>query len=146
MELTCENMVVLEVENLAKDEIIELLAKKMEENGVIENLQKFKELVFEREAIAPTTVGYDIGLPHGKGDTVKKPCVAFARLKTPVLWNLETNEFVKMVFLLAIPEEDKERIHTDILVKISKKILDDDFRDKIEKGSDSKFLADLINK
>ena len=40
-----------------------------------------------REAIAPTYVGFDMGLPHGKTDHVLEASVAFARTVRPVVWN-----------------------------------------------------------
>ena len=55
-----------------KEEAIKKLAEKLEEAGFLTSCNEFLESVYLREEIAPTTVGYGIGLPHGKGSCVKR--------------------------------------------------------------------------
>ena len=49
------------------------------------------------------------------------------RVKNPILWNIQDDEKVKIVFMLAVSEEGKGT-HNDILVELSKKILDSNFK------------------
>lgn len=141
-----EKLVVLSnEENLSKDEVIKLLATKLLEAGYLNDYEEYLNSVYKREEIAATTVGYGIGLPHGKGTCVKESVVAFMRVKNPVLWNLQENEKVKVIFMLAVSEKDGQVLHNDTLVELSKKILNEKFREKIETSNNIEEIVQLIN-
>ena len=135
MALTVENLVMLDVECATKEEVIKMMAKKVADEGIAESYEEYLDSLMKREEIAATAVGYDVGLPHGKSTTVKRAAVAFARLKNPVLCSADEDEYAKMVFMLAIPDGEKGTTHINILVDLSKKILDDDFRAGLEKAA-----------
>ena len=144
---TINKLVLLEGNEvvLSKEEAIKKLADKLEEAGFLTSCNEFLESVYLREEIAPTTVGYGIGLPHGKGSCVKESVVAFMRVKNPILWNIQDDEKVKIVFMLAVSEEEGKGTHNDILVELSKKILDSNFRNRIENCSSIEEIVKLIN-
>ncbi|MCI7665231.1 PTS sugar transporter subunit IIA [Fusobacterium mortiferum] len=144
---TINKLVLLEGNEvvLSKEEAIKKLADKLEEAGFLTSCNEFLESVYLREEIAPTTVGYGIGLPHGKGSCVKESAVAFMRVKNPILWNIQDDEKVKIVFMLAVSEEEGKGTHNDILVELSKKILDSNFRNRIENSSSIEEIVKLIN-
>lgn len=144
---TINKLVLLEGNEvvLSKEEAIKKLADKLEEAGFLTSCNEFLESVYLREEIAPTTVGYGIGLPHGKGSCVKESVVAFMRVKNPILWNIQDDEKVKIVFMLAVSEEEGKGTHNDILVELSKKILDSNFRNRIENSSSIEEIGKLIN-
>lgn len=144
---TINKLVLLEGNEvvLSKEEAIKKLADKLEEAGFLTSCNEFLESVYLREEIAPTTVGYGIGLPHGKGSCVKESVVAFMGVKNPILWNIQDDEKVKIVFMLAVSEEEGKGTHNDILVELSKKILDSNFRNRIENSSSIEEIVKLIN-
>lgn len=144
---TINKLVLLEGNEvvLSKEEAIKKLADKLEEAGFLTSCNEFLESVYLREEIAPTIVGYGIGLPHGKGSCVKESAVAFMRVKNPILWNIQDDEKVKIVFMLAVSEEEGKGTHNDILVELSKKILDSNFRNRIENSNSIEEIVKLIN-
>ena len=144
---TINKLVLLESNEvvLSKEEAIKKLADKLEEAGFLTSCNEFLESVYLREEIAPTTVGYGIGLPHGKGSCVKESVVAFMRVKNPILWNIQDDEKVKIVFMLAVSEEEGKGTHNDILVELCKKILDSNFRNRIENSNSIEEIVKLIN-
>lgn len=144
---TINKLVLLEGNEvvLSKEEAIKKLADKLEEAGFLTSCNEFLESVYLREEIAPTTVGYGIGLPHGKGSCVKESVVAFMRVKNPILWNIQDDEKVKIIFMLAVSEEEGKGTHNDILVELSKKILDSNFRNRIENSNSIEEIVKLIN-
>lgn len=145
MALTVENLVMLDVECATKEEVIKMMAKKVADEGIAESYEEYLDSLMKREEIAATAVGYDVGLPHGKSTTVKRAAVAFARLKNPVLRSADEDEYAKMVFMLVIPDGEKGTTHINILVDLSKKILDDDFRAGLEKAATAEEAVKLIN-
>lgn len=146
MELTTKELVILDLDCTSKDTVIQTLAQKMAEVGVVENYDEFLASLMERENIAPTSVGYEIGLPHGKSSTVKKGAIAFASLKKPIIWDLENNEKVERIFMLAIPESEKGSTHVELLVNLSRKILDNNFRDSLKRAKIATEVVELINR
>ena len=145
MKIVKKLVVLSNEENLSKDEVIKLLATKLLEAGYLNDYEEYLNSVYKREEIAATTVGYGIGLPHGKGACVKESVVAFMRVKNPVLWNLQENEKVKVIFMLAVSEKDGQVLHNDTLVELSKKILNEKFREKIETSNNIEEIVQLIN-
>ncbi len=145
MGLITEKLVMLELDCSTKKEVMEKMAKAISDEGFVEDYEEFLTALHRREDIAPTAVGYDVGLPHGTSKTVKKPGIAFARLKTPIMWNVEEKEIAKMVFMLAIPDEGKGTEKISVLINLSKKILDDSFREKVMRASKIDEIVKLIN-
>lgn len=145
MGLITEELVVLNLKCNSKEEIIKELAQKLVDAGLVDDYSSYLTSLFKREEIAPTTVGYDIGLPHGKCSSVKKAAIAFATLEKPVVWDLATDEKVKMIFMLAIPENEDSSTHSNLLVELSRKILDDDFRIRLKNVKTRTEVVDLIN-
>lgn len=132
-DLINKEMIILDMEAETKDEVIEKLAKIMEEQSKLFNLEDYIAQVHKREEEYPTSVGFDVCIPHGKCDAVKSPAVAFARLKKPVTWSDE--EQARYVFLLAVPEKEAGNTHLQILAQLSRKIMRDEFREKLEQSN-----------
>lgn len=147
IQLTNESMILLDIDETSKEEVIKKIAETINRQGIIENYTEFEKALFAREDIGATAVGYNFGLPHGKSKTVKKPAVAFAILRNPIIWATEDDEEeeAKYVFMIAIPDSQAGNEHINILVNLSKKILDDDFREKLINVKNEVEAVNLIN-
>ncbi len=132
-DLINKEMIILDMEAETKEEVIEKLARIMEEQGKLFNLDDYICQVHKREEEYPTAVGFDVCIPHGKCDAVKSAAVAFARLKNPVAWSNE--EQARYVFLLAVPDKEAGNTHLQILAQLSRKIMRDEFREKLEQSN-----------
>lgn len=128
-----KDMIVLDMDAETKEEVIQKLAKLIEEQGKLENLDEYIAQVHKREEEYPTSVGFEVSIPHGKCDAVKSAAVAFARLKRPVKWSDE--EQSKYVFLLAVPEKEAGNTHLQVLAQLSRKIMRDEFREKLQESN-----------
>ena len=78
-KLISKNCIVFDIDAAEKKDVISALVKELDAAGKITDQNEFFEDVLAREAIAPTYVGFDMGLPHGKTDHVLEASVAFAR-------------------------------------------------------------------
>lgn len=128
-----KEMIVLDMEAKTKEEVIEKLAKLIEKQGKLSNLEEYIAQVHKREEEYPTSVGFDVSIPHGKCDAVESAAVAFARLKNPVAWSSE--EQARYIFLLAVPDKEAGNTHLQILAQLSRKIMRDEFREKLEQSN-----------
>lgn len=145
MKLINENRILIDEIFKTKKEVLEKMGALFLKDGIINDYEVYLNSLLERENISPTAVGYSVGLPHGKSNVVNCPSVAFARLKEEILWDEEENEMVKYIFMLAIPDSEAGNQHINILVDLSKKILDDDFREKLSNETSKKKIMDTIN-
>lgn len=124
--------VFLDIEAADKNECIKLLADAMEKSGILRDKEAYIETVLKREESGTTGVGFGIAIPHGKSSGVGEAGLAFARLKSPVEWESLDEKPVFLVFLIAVPQESAGDQHLRILMNLSKKLIDDEFRKKLE--------------
>ncbi|AGB40454.1 PTS system, fructose subfamily, IIA component [Halobacteroides halobius DSM 5150] len=130
-DLINEELISLDVVKGDKQEIIKSLASLIDKSGRLESLDKYYDSLLTREEKSSTGIGNQIAIPHGKSSSVKEPTVAFARLKEGVDWEAIDDQSVKLIFLLAIPEESKSDDHLKILATLSRNLLNDGFKEEL---------------
>jgi PTS system fructose-specific IIA component len=140
--ITGSNIILLDVDCKSKEEIIKVLSNKLKEDNRIKDVESYFNEVIKREAVYSTSVGFEIAIPHGKCDSVNKTSVAFARLKEKLLW--EDEEEVKIVFLLAVPSKEAGDKHLELLASISRRLMHEEYRDKLNSAASSQDIVDLI--
>ncbi|SKA78701.1 PTS system IIA component, Fru family [Caloramator quimbayensis] len=133
-DLISKKMIVLDLDVSNKDEAIETLARKIQEEGRLNDFDGYIKQVKKREEEFSTAVGFDIAIPHGKCIHVKKASVAFARLKNKIKWS--EDESVKYIFLLAVPDSEAGDKHLQIIAQLSRNIMRDEFRRKLEDSNE----------
>ncbi|MGT2750888.1 PTS sugar transporter subunit IIA [Streptococcus orisasini] len=126
-----QELIFLDCEQTGKDQIIKWIAKAAEAIRYVSDADLFFQAVLKREAEVPTAIGYDIAIPHGKTDVVKKPFIAFLRTKKKFRWSQEDNEKVQLIFLIGVPETGTEKLHLKFISQVSKKLLDEHFRQEL---------------
>ena len=114
-----KELIVLDSELKTRDEIIKNLAEKALKAGYISNLDEYINAV-------------DIAF------------IGFFRCKEEIEWAEEQKEKVKLVFLLGVPESKKETLHLKILAQISRKLMDEEFREKLI-FNDMEKVFELLN-
>lgn len=143
-ELLDRRLILDQVDAASKEDVLRKMTKVLETAGMVDNADTFLKDVKAREALEPTSVGFDLGLPHGKTAHAMKTGVAFARLSRPVTWNPETGDVAKMVIMLAVPENHANETHLELLAKLSRKLVHEDFRDALYRAEPEK-VYDLLS-
>ena len=135
-----ENIYLLK-EKMSKNELLDMLIKKLEQKKIVN--KDFKEKVYEREKMYSTAVGGKIAIPHSLGYATNKSKVCFARLAQPIMWD-EKNE-LKYVFLLAIARQDYLSVQKlfDFIVDLQ---TNSTFREIIDKSSTADDIKTAISK
>lgn len=144
MDLINENLIIPGSELTDKEEIIKMMANVMEENDRLIDIDVYVREVLERESLGATAVGYGVGIPHGKTDAVKKPTLAFAKTKELVKWGDEEEDLVNLIFMIAVPESAASDEHLKILATLSRKLINDDFRNSLLKTDDRVELNNIL--
>lgn len=139
-----KELIVLDSDLSNKEDIIRFLGKKAYDLGYTTNLNQYIEAVEKREKEFSTAVGYGVSIPHGKSEAVNEAFIAFMRSKNPILWDDEDHGPVRLIFLIGVPENKKETLHLKILAQISKKLMDEDFRNNMISESKDKVFELLM--
>jgi fructose-specific phosphotransferase system IIA component len=129
----------------AKDKesaIIELLDL-LDSNGVLDNRDSAQEAVMTREKTRSTGIGSGIALPHGKCNSVKELVMTMGIVPDGMDFQSVDNKPVKIIILLVSPL-DQTGPHIQALASISRLMLDEDFKLKLEQSSSAEELYDLL--
>lgn len=129
-----KNCIVFDIEG-EKQDVIRTLAGELFNAGKITDTEEFFQDALAREAIAPTFVGFDMGLPHGKTDHVLEASVCFGRTKAPVVWNEESGDTADLVILIAVPLSEAGNTHMKILANLSRKLMHEEFRESLRNST-----------
>ena len=148
-ELINEKLIFLDFDAKNKLEVLNELGKLISKSGKLydekygktESLEGFIKSVQEREKIFATAVGFSFAIPHGKSEYVRQSSIAYARLMEEIEWSEE--EKVHHVFMIEVPEEKAGNEHLEILIKLSTAILEDDFRERLEKAKSNMEVMEL---
>ncbi len=89
-----------------RDEVLSQLALVVRQQGWVQNAEEFLEFVRDRERSVSTGIGLGVAIPHAKLPPTAKFFVAVAILRGEgVAWNAIDDQPVRLVFLIAGPEQ-----------------------------------------
>lgn len=126
-----ESLIELNITSKSKNEIIKHLSRKAGELGYVSDVRGFLQAVFAREELFSTAIGYGIAIPHGKSSYVQEPFIAFAKSQEAFSWDSKTEQGVRLIFLLGVPEEKANDLHLRILANISRGLMNDAYRERL---------------
>ena len=135
---------LVDIEAEDKLSLIQQMVDKFDSEGYLCDKEQFHKDVLDREEVFSTYIEYGIGIPHGKSDGVEEPGVCIARLKTPIQWTDEEDEKVDLVIMIAVRNQSDNNLHMQILSKLSRNLMHEEFRAKL-KNSDEDALYQLLS-
>ncbi|MFJ5624430.1 fructose-specific PTS transporter subunit EIIC [Peribacillus loiseleuriae] len=146
-DITSEYLIETDLVGTTRDDIIDELISKFNASGVLSSKAEFKQAILNREEQSSTGLGMNIAIPHGKSPAVKHPAVAFGIKRDGVDWNSLDGTDAKLIFMIAVPEKAAGDAHLKILQMLSRKLMDEDFREQLLKTNSKaeayKLLEDI---
>jgi fructose-specific phosphotransferase system IIA component len=149
---------ILDITSLINRDLVNLQLESPDQLGVIEELAsllikqerlKSKDVfvngVLEREAHFTTGFGNGIAIPHCKSETVKQASIVIGKLSNGVDWKAMDDKDVHFVIMLAIPETEAGSTHLQILSKLSGKLMDEDFRDRLMNATEKEDVLHMLD-
>ena len=121
-------------------EMVDLLA----ENGLLKDRDGVLEAVLMREQTRSTGIGSGIAIPHGKCSGVEELVMAIGITQDPIEYDSIDNKPVSIILLLVSPT-DQTGPHIQALARISRLMLDEEFKTKLENADSAEEVYDLIN-
>ena len=64
----------------SKDAVLEYMPQILLRNGDIDDIHEIRRVIFDREKLMSTGIGYGVALPHGKSNAVKNSSAAMLTL------------------------------------------------------------------
>jgi len=132
------------LESKDKKAVIAELVDVLDDNGLLSDRDSALEAVMTREKTRSTGIGSGIAIPHGKCKAVKDLVMAIGIANEPIDFESIDNKPVSIVLLLVSPV-DKTGPHIQALAKISRLMLDEQFKAGLEKASSPEEAYNLIS-
>ncbi len=139
-----KNTMLFDIEADDKLSLIQQIVDKFDSEGYLCDKEQFHKDVLDREKVFSTYIDYGIGIPHGKSDGVEEPGVCIVRLKTPIQWTDEEDEKVDLVIMIAVRNQSDNNLHMQILSKISRNLMHEEFRTLMKQGEKDDIYQALV--
>jgi fructose-specific phosphotransferase system IIA component len=127
-----------------KESVITELVDILDANGLLVDKNDVLQAVLSRENTRSTGIGSGIAIPHGKCKGVEDLVMAIGISRQGVDFQSIDNKPVHIIVLLASPT-DRTGPHIQALARISRLMLDEEFKNKLQNASSARELYDLIN-
>ena len=102
----------------------------MAAGGNLADKALYQERVLAREAEGSTGIGEGIAIPHAKTEAVKAPGLASMIVRQGVDYESLDEEPAFLFFLIAAPAGG-ENVHLEVLSRLSRMLMDDDFHEAL---------------
>ncbi len=142
-DLINEDLICLNLESSTKDEVITELATVLLQSERISELEGFIKEIKAREALGSTGFGFKTAIPHAKTSFVLQPSLVFGKSKNGLDYESLDGEATHLFFMIAAPI-DGANLHLQILAKLSRNLIYDEFRDSLEKASTKQEVLKIL--
>lgn len=142
LQPTC---VKVPLEGKDKGSVITELVDLLDANGLLLDRNAALDAVLAREQTRSTGIGSGIAIPHGKCEAVKELVMAIGIAHEPIDFASIDDKPVTIIILLVSPA-DKTGPHIQALARISRLMLDDKFKEGLEKASSAEQVYELLSK
>jgi len=132
------------VESRDKEAVITELVDLLDANGLLLDRDSALEAVLTRERMQSTGTGAGIAIPHGKCNSVKELVMAIGIAHEPIEYNSIDGKPATILILLVSPA-DQTGPHIQALATISRLMLNEEFRQKLENVTSADDVYELLN-
>jgi len=141
LEPTC---VKVPLDGKDKESVITELVDLLADNGALLDRDVVLEAVFVREETRSTGIGSAIAIPHGKCRGVKELVMSVGIASEPIDFNSIDAKPVSIIILLVSPV-DRTGPHIQALARISRLMLDEEFKSRLENATSAEEAYELIS-
>jgi fructose-specific phosphotransferase system IIA component len=127
-----------------KESAITQLLDLLNESGLLQDRDGALEAVMNREKTRSTGIGSGLAIPHGKCKAVKELVMTIGIVPDGIDFQSVDSKPVKIIILLVSPI-DQTGPHIQALASISRLMLDETFKSKLEQASSTDEVYDLIH-
>ncbi|AGB20171.1 PTS sugar transporter subunit IIA [Thermoanaerobacterium thermosaccharolyticum] len=140
-EILDKDMMIFDLKSKDKLSVLKELIKPLAAKCVIDDEDKFLDVVLKREEEYSTGIGMGVAIPHGKSSLVKKASLVFGKSKEGINYNSMDGKPAHLFFLIAAPE-NSDNLHLKILAKLSRSLMHEEVREELSKAET---YEDVVN-
>ena len=129
-ELLDEKFILTDFKSDDKEYVINELIDLYKENDKVNDIEKVRTAILDREKIMSTGVGKGFAIPHGKTNAVTDVIAAFGKTTRDIDYDALDGNPVNLVFLL-VGRDDMVSKHIKLLSRISRLMNKDEFRERL---------------
>jgi len=122
------DLVRLGSEARTREEALRELVDLLRLAGRLTDPDLVEEAVWRREDTCSTAVGFGVAVPHCKSEGVLATSIAVATYGEGLSWHSADDEPVRLAILIAVSAEASGDAHLVMIAKLSRKLMDDEFR------------------
>ncbi|MFK0238305.1 fructose-specific PTS transporter subunit EIIC [Streptomyces vinaceus] len=128
----------------SKEAAIREMAGMLAATGNVRDVDELVRVALAREAQGTTGLGESIAIPHAKTDAVSRPTVGFARSGAGIEWGSLDGTKARLLFMIAVPEAAAGDEHLRILALLSRKLMDEEFRERLGAAPDTRAVLEVL--
>ena len=144
-ELLNPGVIISDLKGNKKVEVINELVDLFKNDSRVQDVEKVRSAVLDREKIMSTGVGKGFAIPHGKTNSISDIIAAFGKTKNPVDYDALDNQPVHLVFLL-VGKDNLVSKHIKLLSRISRMMNKDDFRNRLLDAGSADEILEIFTK
>ena len=126
-----------------REAAIAALVDKLDIPGAVQDRERFKTAVLQREAAGSTGLGRGVAVPHAKTSRIATPMLSVGLVPKAIDFGAADGEKVTLVFLLAGPEA-QPTAHLKILAALSRLTSNKKLLGRLNKASSAQKLYELL--
>ena len=142
-ELLDEKFILTDFKSDDKEYIINELIDLYKENDKVNDIEKVRTAILDREKIMSTGVGKGFAIPHGKTNAVNDVIAAFGKTTRDIDYDALDGNPVHLVFLL-VGRDDMVSKHIKLLSRISRLMNKDEFREMLINSNSKEEIINIF--
>lgn len=144
-EIFNENAIAVNISADSKIDALKHLIKLLYNARAIDDEGGFLQDVLLREKEGQTGIGDGIAIPHGKSVSVKKDCIAFGKLKRPVVWESVDDKPVSVIILFAVNKNTGAETHLRMMAMVARALADEETCQRLKEVKSKEEVYLVIN-
>ncbi|MCH8033213.1 MAG: PTS sugar transporter subunit IIA [Bacteroidetes bacterium] len=142
-ELLDKKFILTDFKSNDKEYVINELIDLYKENDKVNDIEKVRTAILDREKIMSTGVGKGFAIPHGKTNAVNDVIAAFGKTTRDIDYDALDGDPVHLVFLL-VGRDDMVSKHIKLLSKISRLMNKDEFRERLINSNSKEEIINIF--
>ncbi|MGL5345796.1 MAG: PTS sugar transporter subunit IIA [Peptostreptococcaceae bacterium] len=128
----------------SKIEILQQIANIAKEEGLVKESRLYLKGLIERENKFSTYIGSGIAMPHCRCEVIREISIIICTLNNKVSWDCIEKCDVDFVIALAIPSKNIDNEYLQIISKLARNLMKEDFVKELKSLENEKQIIDKI--
>lgn len=133
-------------DSCTKAEAIKELCDLLYINERTDSADEIEAAVWQREQTYSTGLGFGFAIPHCRTNALHADSLAVLKLQTPLDWDAVDGKQIRLVLLLATREDESSNQHLKTFAKLSRKLMDEGFRQALLTADDAENVMGLLTR